>query len=257
MTESDYSIDTGAAAPISVITGGNRGLGFAAAQALAERGHLVVIAARDERAAQEAAERIRATGGAAQFVRLDVDVADDAQEAAARVGRWTDHVDVLINNAGVLPEATDREPHEFAGVGMFEQTFRTNVFGAVAATEAFLPLLRRSRGGRIVNVSTTMGSLSDQADPESPYYGMVVPAYQSSKAALNSVTISLAKTLADTLIKVTSVCPGFVQTDLTPANRDQAPLTPDQAVKPIVAAATLPVDAASGTFVDAAGRVDW
>jgi len=124
-------------------------------------------------------------------------------------------------------------------------------------TEAFLPLLRRSAMGRIVNVSTTMGSLNDQADPDSPYYQMIVPAYQASKAALNSVTISLAKKLADTDIKVTSVCPGFVQTDLTPVNRAQAPLTADQAATIIATAATLPSDAPSGRFIDQNGAVAW
>lgn len=86
---------------------------------------------------------------------------------------------------------------------------------------------------------------------------MVVPAYQSSKAALNNVTIALAKALADTSIKVTSVCPGFVQTDLTPINKDNAPTTPDQAAGVIHRAATLPDDAPSGTFVDANGPVAW
>jgi NAD(P)-dependent dehydrogenase (short-subunit alcohol dehydrogenase family) len=86
---------------------------------------------------------------------------------------------------------------------------------------------------------------------------MIVPAYQSSKAALNSVTISLAKSLADTGIKATSVCPGFVQTDLTPVNKEQAPLTPDQAAQVVVTAATLPDDAESGTFIDANGPVTW
>jgi NAD(P)-dependent dehydrogenase (short-subunit alcohol dehydrogenase family) len=111
--------------------------------------------------------------------------------------------------------------------------------------------------GRIVNVSTTMGSLSNQADPDSPYYQMIVPAYQASKAALNSVTISLAKKLADTDIKVTSVCPGFVQTELTPANKEHAPLTPDEAARIVVAAANLPDDAESGTFIDHDGAVAW
>ena len=111
--------------------------------------------------------------------------------------------------------------------------------------------------GRIVNVSTTMGSLNDQADPDSPYYQMIVPAYQASKAALNSVTISLAKKLADTDVKVTSVCPGFVQTDLTPVNREQAPLTADQAATIIATAATLPADAPTGRFIDQNGPVAW
>jgi NAD(P)-dependent dehydrogenase (short-subunit alcohol dehydrogenase family) len=111
--------------------------------------------------------------------------------------------------------------------------------------------------GRIVNVSSTMGSLSDQADPNSPYYEAMVPAYRSSKAALNSITISLARTLADTDIKVTAICPGFVQTDLTPINRDQAPLTADQAARVVVTAATLPADAVSGSFIDQNGPVAW
>jgi NAD(P)-dependent dehydrogenase (short-subunit alcohol dehydrogenase family) len=250
---------------VSVVTGGNRGIGFATARALADLGHVVVIAARDLDAAQQAAAEITrqisgqnaATSEAARAVRLDVDDPESARLAAVEVGRWADRVDVLVNNAGILPEAVDARPHEFAGVDVFEQTFRTNVFGPVAVTEAFLPLLRRSQAGRIVNVSTTMGSLADQADPDSPYYSMIVPAYQSSKAALNSVTISLAKKLAGTAIKVTAVCPGFVQTDLTPANRDQAPITADQAVAPIVAAATSSAQAPSGTFVDAAGAVAW
>lgn len=123
--------------------------------------------------------------------------------------------------------------------------------------EVFLPLLRRSRAGRVVNVSTTMASLNDQTNPGSPYYAMVVPAYQSSKAALNNLAIATAKALAETPIKVTSVCPGFVQTDLTPINRDQAPLSADQAAQIIVTAATLPDDAPSGTFIDANGPVPW
>lgn len=117
---------------------------------------------------------------------------------------------MLVNNAGVIhenPDATAKSDYNFADPHTFQTTFATNLFGAVAVTEAFLPLLRRSALGRIVNVSSTMGSLNDQSDPNSPFYPMIVPAYQASKAALNSVTIGLAKKLADTDIKVTSVCP--------------------------------------------------
>lgn len=89
----------------------------------------------------------------------------------------------------------------------FARTFETNVLGVATVTEKFLPLLRRSDAGRIVNVSSTMGSLSDQADESSPYYSSVVPAYQASKAAVNSMTIGLSKKLAGTQLKVTSVCP--------------------------------------------------
>ena len=102
-----------------------------------------------------------------------------------------------------------------------------------------------------------MGSLADQCDPDSPYYGTLVPAYQASKAALNSITIGLGKKLAGTTLKVTSVCPGWVQTDLAPGNREAAPVTADQAAEVIVRAARLPDDAPSGTFLDSAGTVPW
>ncbi|WP_345529382.1 SDR family NAD(P)-dependent oxidoreductase [Nocardioides endophyticus] len=107
-----------------------------------------------------------------------------------------------------------------------------------------------------VNVSTTMGSLADQTNPDSPYLSLVVPAYQSSKAALNNVTITLAKQLAVSSIKVTSVCPRFVRTDLAPAAAE-APLAPEDAAEVVYRAATLPDSAASGTFVDAQGAVPW
>lgn len=164
--------------------------------------------------------------------------------------------DILVNNAGILPEAT-ADPGEVVDLYLFRATYDVNLFGAVAVLEAFVPLLRRSPAGRIVNVTSTMASLADQSDPESGYYGTVVPAYQSSKAALNNVTIALAKKLAQTTIKITSVCPGFVQTDLTPINREQAPSTADEAAAVIATAATLPQDAPSGTFIDAGGVVPW
>jgi len=242
---------------VALVTGGNRGLGFATVRALARTGSCVILTGRDGDRAKEAAAALRAEGLDVQG--LELDVTDQASIGAAReqVERRQGRLDVLVNNAGILPEATDGAEHEFASPELFQATFATNVFGVVAVTEAFLPLLRRSATGRIVNVSTTMGSLSDQANPSSPYYQMVVPAYQSSKAALNSVTISMAKKLADRGIKVTSVCPGFVQTDLTPVNRDQAPLTAEQAASVVIAAATLAGDAPSGTFVDRNGPVAW
>ena len=162
-----------------------------------------------------------------------------------------------MNNAGILPEATHDGDHDFMDSDVLLRTFETNVFGAVATIEAFLPMLRASRAGRIVNVSSTMGSLSDQSDPASPYYGTVVPAYQASKAALNSITIGLSKTLADTNIKVTSVCPGWVQTALAPGNRDQAPVPAEAACAVVVQAATLDEHAESGTFIDEQGPVAW
>jgi NAD(P)-dependent dehydrogenase (short-subunit alcohol dehydrogenase family) len=127
----------------------------------------------------------------------------------------------------------------------------------VSVIEAFLPLLRSGDHPRIVNVSSTMGSLADQTDPASPYYGTVVPAYQASKAALNSLTIGLSKLLTDTDVVVTSVCPGFVQTDLAPAAREFAPLTAEEAAQVVVDAAMAGPDAPSGRFLSSAGAVAW
>ena len=242
---------------IALVTGANRGLGFAAARALAREGACVLLAGRDQAKAEQAAATLRDEGLDVQPIQLDVTSPDSVAAAAKRVAQGQGRLDVLVNNAGVLPEAVDGTRHEFGNPDLFRATFDTNLFGAVAVTEAFLPLLQRSPMGRIVNVSTTMGSLNDQADPDSPYYQMIVPAYQASKAALNSVTISLAKKLAGTGIKVTSVCPGFVQTDLTPVNKAQAPLTADEAARIVCIAATLPDDAATGSFIDQNGLVAW
>lgn len=239
---------------VALVTGANRGLGLATAKRLANQGVEVVIAARDAGDAQKAAVEV---GNGATAVALDVTNRGSIAKAVGEVEQRHGRLDILINNAGILPEATNANPAEIVDVNMFESTFATNLLGPVATLEAFLPLLRKSEAGRIVNVTTTMGSLQDQVNPDSPFFGMVMPAYQSSKAALNNVTIALAKQLGDTKIKVTSVCPGFVKTDLTPMNKEQAPTTADEASETVVRAATLPDDAPSGQFIDATGTVPW
>jgi len=241
---------------IALVTGATRGLGLATARRLALSGAHVVVGARDAAAGRAAAAALVDEGLAASSVTLDVTDLAQVRAAATEVEAAHGRLDVLVNNAGILPEAT-AEGREVVDGDLFRATYDTNVLGPVAVTEAFLPLLRRSPAGRIVNVTTRMGSLADQQDTASPYYSMVVPAYQSSKAALNAVTVALAKSLAGTPIKVTSVCPGFVQTELTPVNRTQAPLTPAEAAEVVHRAATLPDSAPSGTFVDALGPVPW
>lgn len=238
---------------VALVTGANRGIGREVAKELARRGIRVAVAARSLSAAEELVAQL---GSESIAVELDVTSPASVRAAAQRVQELTGGIDVLVNNAGILPEATV-QTNEVVDVDIFQQTYATNVFGAVSVLQEFLPQLRRSPAGRIVNVTTTMASLTDQTDPQSPYYGMVVPAYQSSKAALNNVTIALAKALADTPIKVTSVCPGFVQTDLTPMNREQAPETAIDAAQVIVRAATIDADAPSGTFIDRNGSVPW
>jgi NAD(P)-dependent dehydrogenase (short-subunit alcohol dehydrogenase family) len=191
-------------AQIALVTGANRGLGLAVARRLGEAGATVLIGGRDAANAEHAAESLREDGLKAWPVPLDVTVEADAAAVAEQIEREYGRLDILVNNAGVLPEATAPDQERPLDLAMFRRTFETNLFGVVAVTQAMLPLLRRSRAGRIVNVSTTMGSLTEQLDPRSPYFGLVVPAYQGSKAALNALTIALSKSLADTSILVNS-----------------------------------------------------
>lgn len=248
----------GTATRVALITGGNRGLGFATARLLGRAGASVVIAARDEQQSREAVVALRSEGIWASALQFDVDDPAAVAGAVDRLGREHGRLDILVNNAGILPEATSPHADQPLDLDLFTRTLTTNVLGAVAVTQACLPLLAASDAGRIVNVSSTMGSLSDQVNPESPYFGMVLPAYQISKAALNGLTIALSKALADSAIKVNSVCPGWVQTDLGgPDNRAAAPTPADEAAQVVAKAALLGTDGPTGTFFDAAGPIGW
>jgi NAD(P)-dependent dehydrogenase (short-subunit alcohol dehydrogenase family) len=243
---------------IALTTGANRGIGREVARQLGASGMTTLVGARDPLAGKQAVADLRADGLDADLVVLDVDDPAGVASAAEQVRADHGRLDVLVNNAGILPEATAAAAETPFDLPLFRRTFETNLFGAVAVLQAFLPLVRASAAGRIVNVSTRMGSLTDQTDPRSPYHGLVLPAYQTSKAALNGVTIALAKSLAGTSVKINSVCPGWVQTDLGgAANRASAPLTAAEAARTIVAMATLDDDGPSGTFVDRDGTVPW
>lgn len=240
---------------LALVTGATRGLGRAVAEQLAAAGDHVIVTGRRLDDARRVAADLVAGGRSASALVLDVDSPASVRCAADEVrDRWG-ALDVLVNNAGVLPEAT-AEPSGFVDAAVAERTWRTNVIGPTSVLDAFLPLVRRSDAGRIVNVSSTMGSMTDQATAGSAYAGVAVPAYRASKAALNSLTLSLAQQLAGTGVVVTAVCPGFVRTDLTPVNRKQAPLDADEAARVVVAAAA-PDAAPAGVFVDAAGPVPW
>jgi NAD(P)-dependent dehydrogenase (short-subunit alcohol dehydrogenase family) len=244
---------------VALVTGANKGLGLATAERLGKEGARVLVGARDAAKGEAAADVLRRRGIEAEALTLDVSDCESVRAAADEVERRHGRLDILVNNAGILPEATAAERADGPlDVGMFKDTFGTNVFGAVAVTQAFLPLLRAADSASVVNVSSTMGSLSDQVDPESPYYGLVVPAYQASKAALNSMTIGLSKLLADTDIKVNSVCPGWVKTDLGGEdNKAAASTAPDEAAEVVAELALVGPDGPTGAFLDAAGPVAW
>jgi NAD(P)-dependent dehydrogenase (short-subunit alcohol dehydrogenase family) len=243
---------------VALITGANRGLGLETARQLGRSGVRTIIGARDAAKGEQAASELRAEGIDTGSVVLDVTSRASVRAASSQVADEYGRLDILVNNAGILPEATAGETPGPLDLDLFRQTFETNVFGAVTVIQEFLPLLRESESGRIVNVSTTMGSLKDASDPESPYYGVVVPAYQASKAAVNAITVALAKLLRDSSIKVNSICPGWVQTDLGgPENRAAAPLTAEDAAPIVVEMASIPADGPSGQFVDRYGPVAW
>lgn len=242
-------------ADIAVVTGSNRGIGFETALALGLSGYTVVVTGRSEQAAAAAARQLRELGVDVQGHELDVTSFESVHRLADIIARDHGRLDVLVNNAGIAAEWDAPGPSRYAHPESVRRTLETNVIGVFHTVEALLPLLQRSDLGRIVNVSSFMGSLAlqSQADPAE----MVVPAYQASKAALNSLTITLSKVLAETNIRVFSVDPGFVQTDFSPINRAQAPLTAAQGAAPIVEAAMLKVDAASGSFISRDGMVAW
>ncbi|SDU49003.1 SDR family NAD(P)-dependent oxidoreductase [Jiangella alkaliphila] len=238
---------------IALVTGANKGIGKETARQLAAAGHTVVLGARDAgRGRAAAAEELTGLAGDVHVVELDV--TDDASVAAAaktvdgRFGR----LDVLVNNAGIaLGWATPSE----TSVDDVRGTYAVNVFGLVAVTNALLPLLRRSAAGRIVNVSSDLGSLTRQQDPASPFYGQLpLVAYSSSKTAVNGVTVAYAQELAAAGIKVNAVNPGYCATDL---NGHSGHLSAADGARVVVRAALVPADGPTGAFFTDGGTLPW
>lgn len=240
---------------IALITGANKGIGLETARQLAHKGNHVLIGARDTANGEAAVKTLQAQGYSAECLQLDVTQADSVRAAAQIVADKHGKLDILINNAGINPEypqglfAIENLPFE-----LLLQIYQTNVFGAFLTTQAFLPLLHKSPAGCIVNTSSSAGSLTDQSDPTSPYYGVNTMGYNSSKTALNALTVQLAKQLANTSIKVNSACPGWVQTDMGTA---AAPRMVAEGARIIIELATLPNDGVNGGFFDEAGAIGW
>ena len=198
---------------VALVTGANKGIGFHIARQLALAGLTVLVGSRDPDRGGGAVERLVGEGLDARLLVLDVTDAASLATAGARVRRDFGRLDVLVNNAGIRPgfDAPSR-----VTVEDLRRAYETNVFGVVATTNTFLPLLRESAGGRIVNVSSDLGSMAGLTDPEWEWAGVNALAYQSSKTAQNAATVMYAKELRDTRIKVNAVNPGFRSTDMNP-----------------------------------------
>lgn len=239
---------------IALITGANKSIGFETARQLGQKGYAVLIGARSEERGEKAAQTLRDEGLQAHFIKLDLDDKASIIAAAKSVESGFGRLDVLINNAGVFKD--DAAPSEVSEQ-LLRETYETNVFAPILVTQAFLPLLKKSQAGRVVNVSSTLGSLSDQSNTASDFYNTNVLAYNSSKAALNMITVSFAKELRDTPIKVNAVCPGYVATDM---NSHSGPRTVQQGATASVRSvryAMLPDDGPTGGFFDEDGPVNW
>lgn len=198
---------------IALVTGATRGIGLHTVRQLAEAGVHTLLAGRDRAKAVEAALKLQAEGLPVEAITLDV--TDDASiaEAVGTVEARHGRLDILVNNAGILVDEIGKKVSEQTAA-TWRKTFDTNVFGLIAVTQAFLPLLHRSSSGRIVNVSSILGSVALNADPSSPIYDFKVPAYNVSKSAVNAWTVQLAYELRDSRIKVNTIHPGYVKTDM-------------------------------------------
>ncbi|HEX2317328.1 MAG TPA: SDR family oxidoreductase [Thermomonospora sp.] len=232
-------------ATIALITGANKGIGLETARLLGTAGATVLVGARSAGRGEKAAALLREEGADARFV--EIDVADEASvdKAAAWIDDAFGRLDVLVNNAGIIPPSSAAPPSGTSPAAMRE-TYETNVFGVVAVTNAMLPLLRRSAAGRIVNVSSDLGSLDLMSDPAYVHHAYNLLAYNSSKSALNALTVSYAKELADTAIKVNAVNPGYCATDL---NAHSGPRSAAEGAAEVARAALLGDDGPTGAFL--------
>ena len=236
---------------IALGTGANQGIGYDIAAGLGARGWRVGVGARDEERRETAVAKLRAAGVEAFGVPLDV--TDDASVAAAvgliedRAGR----LDVLVNNAGITGNAPQMPTT--VDLATVRAAVETNVIGVIRVTNAMLPLLRRSASPRIVNMSSSVGSLTLQTTPGAEV-GPVSVAYTPSKTFLNAVTVQYAKELSDTNILINAACPGYCATDL---NGFRGFRSPEQGAAIAIRLATLPDDGPTGGFFDDAGVVPW
>lgn len=242
---------------VAFITGGNRGIGLETAKQLGEKKVKVVIGARDLEKGQKAIQQLSKLGIEAQVIQFDAANLQDHQTAYSYFEKNFGRLDILINNAGVFIDPVDSN-----GVAntltlpleKVRQTFEANFFGPFALTQKLIPLLKKSDAGRIVNLSSVLGSLAMHADTKSWIYPMKHFAYDSSKTALNALTINLAYELKDTKIKVNSAHPGWVKTDM---GGPGATMELVDGAKTSVQLALLPENGPTGGFFHMNDTLPW
>jgi NAD(P)-dependent dehydrogenase (short-subunit alcohol dehydrogenase family) len=237
---------------VALVTGANKGIGFEVARQLAASGCTVLLGARNKALGEGAAATLKREGADVRYLAIDLTDVATITAAADVISADFGHLDILVNNAGIA--APGDGPPSATSLDAIERTLRVNFIGAVAVTQAMLPLLRNARSGRIVNVSSGLGSLTLNGDPAYPYAAAKYLGYSASKAALNMLTVQLAYELRGTAIKVNSADPGYTATDL---NGHRGTQTVPEGAAEAIRLALLPDDGPTGAYSDRNGMVPW
>ena len=239
---------------IALVTGANKGIGLETARQLAAgHGVHVLVGARDSAKGGEAAGLLKKEGLDVEPLVIDVANPQSIAAAAKAVEEKFGRLDILVNNAGIMVDDPTKKPSEQT-IETWRKTFETNLFGLISVTQAFLPLLKKSDAGRIVNLSSILGSIELHSRPGSPIYDTKVPAYNVSKSAVNAWTVQLAYELKETKIKVNAVHPGWVKTDM---GGEGAPMEIVDGAKTSVALATIGADGPNGSYSHLGETLPW
>jgi NAD(P)-dependent dehydrogenase (short-subunit alcohol dehydrogenase family) len=242
----------------ALVTGANKSIGFEVARQLAQKGIYVFLGSRDLKNGIDAVNKLMSEGlNNVEAIRLDVTNDESVKSAQLEIGKKTEVLDILINNAGIYggyPQAALN-----ATVDQFKAAYDANVYGIVRVTQAFMDLLKKSSEPRIVNVSSSQGSITLHSDPSYKYYDYKGAVYLSSKSAMNMYTVVLAYELKDTNFKINAVCPGYTKTDF---NGHRGTGTVDDAAKRILKYALIDRDGPTGKFFSEennpmTGEIPW
>jgi NAD(P)-dependent dehydrogenase (short-subunit alcohol dehydrogenase family) len=237
---------------VALITGANKGIGYEVTRQLAAAGATVLLGARDAEIGKAAAHALKKEGARVRFVSIDLTRLPTIKAAAESIGGEYGKLDILVNNAGIL-DPKDGPPSS-ADLDAIRRVFEVNFFGTLAVTQAMLPLVRKAPSGRIVMVSSGLGSLTLNADPSPLFADFRMLGYNGSKALVNMMTAQLASELKDTRITVNTVNPGYTATDM---NDHRGTQTVAEGAAEIVRQALAGDDASTGGFFQTGGRVPW
>jgi NAD(P)-dependent dehydrogenase (short-subunit alcohol dehydrogenase family) len=239
---------------VALVTGGNKGIGLETARQLGKLGITVLIGVRDESKGAAAVAELKKDSVEARAVKLDMDNAADYAAVAKLIEKDYGRLDILINNAGIFLDGRKGNETSTTSKEILQKTFNTNFFAVVGLTQTLLPLLKKSLGGRIVNLSSILGSNTLHATPGSFIYDAKTFAYDASKSALNAFTVHLAHELKDTKIKVNSAHPGWVKTEM---GGEGAQLDIETGAKTSVELATLQDSGPNGAFLHLGKPLPW